>query len=308
MNSLRFSRVFSAFNAMGALIFTFAWAAPIHANGLSEAYFTDKSPQLTPQERAAIDLAKKWQAANPTGVKPVAGPDGSIKFLFGSQQPSIVCAVLQVCDIELQAGEQVNSIHLGDQARWLVEPAVTGQGASEVQHLIVKPLDVGLETSLVVTTNRRTYHLRLRSHRRDFMPRVGFTYPEDALAKWDAIKSRENHALDIKRSRTMPETGEYLGNLDFAYSVDGSAAWKPLRVYNDGQKTVIQMPSIMAQTEAPTLLLLNREGGLFRDDETVMVNYRLQGDRYIVDAVFDRAILIAGVGGNQSRVMISRGN
>jgi len=178
----------------------------------------------------------------------------------------------------------------------------------EVQHLIVKPLDVGLETSLVVTTNRRTYHLRLRSHRRDFMPRVGFTYPEDALAKWDAIKSRESHALDIKRSRTLPETGEYLGNLDFAYSVDGSAAWKPLRVYNDGQKTIIQMPSIMAQTEAPTLLLLNREGGLFRDDETVMVNYRLQGDRYIVDAVFDKAILIAGVGSNQSRVTISRGN
>ena len=152
MNSLRFSRVFSAFNAMGALIFTFAWAAPIHANGLSEAYFTDKSPQLTPQERAAIDLAKKWQAANPTGVKPVAGPDGSIRFLFGSQQPSIVCAVLQVCDIELQAGEQVNSIHLGDQARWLVEPAVTGQGTSEVQHLIVKPLDVGLQPTGVPIT------------------------------------------------------------------------------------------------------------------------------------------------------------
>ena len=289
---MRPSFLLNSVSYLSTIILSFGFVAPRAADGLSEAYCTDKSPQLTPQERAAIDLAKKWQAANPTGVKPVAGPDGSIKFLFGSQQPSIVCAVLQVCDIELQAGEQVNSIHLGDQARWLVEPAVTGQGALEVQHLIVKPLDVGLETSLVVTTNRRTYHMRLRSHRRDFMPRVGFTYPEDAHAKWDAIKSREHHALDIKRSRTIPETGEYLGNLDFAYSVDGNAAWKPLRVYNDGQKTIIQMPSIMAQTEAPTLLLLNREGGLFRDDETVMVNYRLQGDRYIVDAVFDRAILI----------------
>ncbi len=305
---MRPSLLLRSVSYLSTIILSFGWVAPSVADGLSEAYFTDKSPQLTPQERAAIDLARKWQAANPTGVKPVAGPDGSIRFLFGSQQPSIVCAVLQVCDIELQPGEQVNSIHLGDQARWLVEPAVTGQGVQEVQHLIVKPLDVGLETSLVVTTNRRTYHLRLRSHRRDFMPRVGFTYPEDALAKWDAIKSRESHALDIKRSRTIPETGEYLGNLDFAYSVEGSAAWKPLRVYNDGQKTIIQMPSIMAQTEAPTLLLLNREGGLFRDDETAMVNYRLQGDRYIVDAVFDRAILIAGVGGNQSRVTISRGN
>ena len=297
----------STLSVLGKLILSIGLIASSYADGLSNAYFTDKNPQLTPQERAAIDLAKKWQAANPTGTKPVAGPDGSIRFLFGSQQPSIVCAVLQVCDIELQPGEQVNSIHLGDQARWLVEPAVTGQGALEVQHLIVKPLDVGLETSLVVTTNRRTYHMRLRSHRRDFMPRVGFTYPEDALAKWDVIKFRENHAMDVRRSRTMPETGEYLGNLDFAYSVAGDTAWKPLRVYNDGKKTIIQMPSIMAQTDAPTLLLLNKEGGLFSDDETVMVNYRLQGDRYIVDAVFDRAVLIAGVGSNQSRITITRG-
>ena len=281
---------------------------PVHASNLSDAYFTGKNPQLTPQERAAIALAKKWQASSASGMKPVAGPDGSIRFLFGSQQPSIVCAVLQVCDIELQPGEQVNSIHLGDQARWLIEPAVTGQGVAEVQHLIVKPMDVGLETSLVVTTNRRTYHMRLRSHRREFMPRVGFIYPEDALAKWDAIKAKENHAMEIKRSRTLPQTGEYLGNLDFAYSVSGSAAWKPVRVYNDGQKTIIQMPKIMAQTEAPTLLLLCKEGGFLSQDETVMVNYRLQGDRYIVDTVFDKAILIAGVGGNQSRVTITRGN
>ena len=282
--------------------------ASVFASNLTEAYFSGKNPQLTQQEREAIALAKKWQANSAQGIKPVAGSDGSIRFLFGAQQPSIVCAVLQVCDIELQPGEQVNSIHLGDQARWLIEPAITGQGSNEVQHLIVKPMDVGLETSLVVTTNRRTYHIRLRSHRREFMPRVGFIYPEDALAKWDAIKAQENRALEVRQSRVIPETGEYLGNLDFAYSVSGNAVWKPVRVYNDGQKTIIQMPKVMAQTEAPTLLLLNREGGLFKKDDTVMVNYRLQGDRYIVDAVFDKAILVAGVGGNQNRITITRGD
>ena len=44
----------------------------------------------------------------------------------------------------------------------------------------------------------------------------------------------------------------------------------------------------------------------FTDDETVLVNYRVQGNRYIVDTVFDRAILIAGVGSSQDRVTISR--
>ena len=279
-----------------------ALAAP--GDNLADRYFSSQNPTLTPQEKAAIAIAQKWQAASATGIKPVSGTDGSIRYLFGAQEPSIVCAVLQVCDVELQAGEQVNSIHLGDTARWTVEPAITGSGPAEIQHLIIKPMDVGLETSLIVTTNRRTYHFRLRSHRTQFMPRVAFTYTEDALVKWDALKTREGKE---KQERIIPQTGEYLGDLNFAYSVDGSVAWKPVRVYNDGQKTIIQMPAAMAQTEAPTLLVVRKDGGLFTDDETVLGNYRIQGDRYIVDTIFDKALLIAGVGSGQDRVVITRG-
>ena len=152
-------------------------------------YFTNPELKLNAQEREALAIAKKWKAGNSTqGIKPVAGADGVIRFLYGATQPSIVCAVLQVCDVELQPGEQVNSIHLGDTARWTVEPAVTGHGGNEVQHLIIKPMDSGLETSLMVTTDRRTYHLRLRSHRTEYMPRVAFTYPDEAMAKWEAMR------------------------------------------------------------------------------------------------------------------------
>lgn len=285
-----------------------ALALPQLAGGeeknLGELYFAPDNPTLTPQEEAGVAIARQWRAASANGLRPVAGGDGAIRFLYGAQQPSIVCAVLQVCDVELQAGEQVNSLHLGDTARWTVEPAVTGSGIAEIQHLIIKPMDVGLETSLVLTTNRRTYHLLLRSHRSEFMPRVAFAYPDEALGKWEALKNREGKE---KEERSLPPTGEYLGDLDFAYELAGSAPWKPVRVYNDRKKTIIQMPSSLAQNEAPTLLVVRKEGGLFRDDETVMVNYRVQGDRYIVDAVFEKAILIAGVGSDQERVTITRG-
>ncbi|MBA4143564.1 MAG: P-type conjugative transfer protein TrbG [Nitrosospira sp.] len=273
-------------------------------------HFSNPELKLTPQERAALDLAKKWKAgASTQGVKPVVGADGAIRFLFGATQPSIVCAVLQVCDVELQPGEQVNSLHLGDTARWTVEPAITGSvggsGKSEVQHLIIKPMDTGLETSLIVTTDRRTYHLRLRSHRTEFMPRVAFTYPEDAMAKWEQIKKQEQSAYS---NQVMPATGEYMGNLDFDYTIEGKASsWKPLRVYNDGVKTIIQMPSTMNQAEAPILLVVRKDGGLFTDEESVQVNYRLQNDRFIVDAIFEKAILVAGVGSSQDRVTIRRG-
>lgn len=285
-----------------SLATTTALAAP--GDNAADLYFSTNNPTLTQQEKAAIAISQRWQKASATGIKPVDSGDGYVRFIFGAQQPSIVCAVLQVCDVALQAGEQVNSINLGDTARWTVEPAITGFGPTEVQHLIIKPMDVGLETSLVVTTNRRTYHFKLRSHRSQYMPQVAFTYPEEALAKWEAIKTRQQ--AEIKRD-TIPQTGEYLGDLNFEYTVTGKVSWKPVRVYNDGVKTIIEMPKAMSQTEAPTLLVVRKEGGWLKDDETVMVNYRVQSNRFIVDSIFDKAILIAGVGKSQDRVTIQRG-
>ncbi|WP_258192403.1 P-type conjugative transfer protein TrbG [Nitrosospira multiformis] len=279
---------------------------PPEAASPQALHFSNPEIRLSPQERAVLALAKKWKAgASTQGVKPVIGGDGTIRFLYGATQPSIICAVLQVCDVELQPGEQVNSLHLGDTARWTVEPAVTGSGRMEVQHLIIKPMDTGLETSLIVTTDRRTYHLRLRSHRSEFMPRVAFTYPEEAMAKWEKIRRQEQAAHD---NQIMPGTGESLENQDFDYTIEGEAArWKPLRVYNNGVKTIIQMPATMSQTEAPILLVVRKDGGFFTDEESVQVNYRLRNGRFIVDGIFDKAILVAGVGSSQDRVTITRG-
>ena len=270
------------------------------SDDLKKQYFPKETRVLTSQEHAAIAIGKKWQTGSATS-KPVAARDGSIRFIFGSGQTQILCAVLQVCDVALQQGEQVNTLEVGDD-RFLVDPAITGAGETERLHLLIKALDVGLDSSLVVTTNRRTYHFRLRSSRDNFMPYVSFTYPEDAQAKWDAIRVRETK---VRVENTLPQTGEYLGNLTFNYRITGSARWKPCRVYNDGVKTIIEMPMAMQQSEAPTLLVL-RGGGLFKKEETVMVNYRVQNNRFIVDAVFDKAMLIAGVGRNQDRVTIIR--
>ena len=44
-----------------------------------------------------------------------------------------------------------------------------------------------------------------------------------------------------------------------------------------------------------------------RAGQPQIVNYRLQNDRYIVDQVFDRAVLSSGVGWTQEKVTIHRG-
>lgn len=269
-------------------------------NELANLYFSSSVPVLSHQEKQALNIAEVWQKGDKTS-KPFSSSDGSVSFVYGAGQIRVVCAPLQVCDIALQPGEQFNDMNVGD-PRFIVEPSITGAGLDQQIHLLIKPKDVGLDTSLVVTTDRRTYHFRLKSARDEFMPYVSFTYPDDAKAKWHLIKQMQ---AQRRQTNTLPETNEYLGDLNFNYRIQGNARFKPVRVYNNGVKTIIEMPKAMAQTEAPALLVL-RSRGLFKKSESVMVNYRLQGCRYIVDSVFDKAILIIGSGSSQEKIIIAR--
>lgn len=264
---------------------------------------TGKEPQLTQQEIDTLKLVTQWQNTSSKNAPISQAADGSIQFIYGASQPTILCAILQVTDVQLEPGESVYSVHLGDTARWTVEPAITGTSQGEIIHLIIKPRDIGLQTSLVVTTNRRSYHMLLKSSERKFYPYVSFVYPDAAMARWQSLQTYEQNKKELTY---FPEHGAYLGDLDFEYKVTGTASWKPLRVYNDGVKTIIQMPKTFKQTEAPTLLVMRKEGGWFSDDETLMVNYRLQGNRYIVDGVFDTIYLIIGAGSSQTKVIIER--
>lgn len=256
---------------------------------------------LESHEIEALSMIKNWKNNRKT-VKPVMGSDGSIQFIYGHGQTSIVCAVMQVCDIALQMGEKVNNLNIGD-PRFLIEPAMTGEDEQIRMHLLVKPQDPALDTSLVVTTNFRTYHFRLRSSEREFMPYISFVYPDEQRVKWQMVaqeKARERH------ENTLPETGEYLGDLHFNYEIRGKSRWKPVRVYTNGIKTIIEMPHYVAQGEVPTLLILRHEAGFLKSEETEIINYRFQGNRYIVDGVFDKALLVAGVGSKQERIIIKR--
>jgi type IV secretion system protein VirB9 len=188
-------------------------------------------------------------------------------------------------------------VHAGDTVRWQLGPALSGPPDNQTTHVIVKPTAADLRTDLIIATDRRTYHLELLSRKDDWMPSVGFSYPEEIQAEWDAY--RRNTAKE-KKDNTLPETGENLLTLDFKYEVDGKAPWKPVRVYSTGLKTVIQMPALMKATESPALLVIG-DGG-----KEELVNYRVRGDRYIVDLVFDKAVLISGVGRQQTKVTITR--
>jgi len=244
---------------------------------------------LTGNEARGTALSGQWQG---TAAVMTRGPDGKVIYLYGQTQPSVVCSPLQLCEIELQAGEAVRDVLVGDTVRWKVEPASSGSAEGQKIHLIVKPSEPGLETSMVVTTSRRTYHIRLSSRHRDYMARIAFEYPEDVQARFDALQARIE-------ARIIPGAGVPAENLSFNFSVRGQARWRPTRVYTDGVKTYIQFPGQMMSGDAPVLFVVS--GG-----ENRIVNYRLRGTIMIVDYVFDRAVLLSGVGSRQQKITISR--
>lgn len=245
---------------------------------------------VTANEAKGIGLSTQWRGSKGLVTK---GADGKVIFLYGEIQPSVVCSPLQVCDIELQGGEVVRDVLVGDTVRWKVEPATSGAAGGQAIHLIVKPSESGLVTSMVVTTSRRTYHIQLKSHPTQYMARVGFEYPEDVSSKLADVNAR------LKAS-TIPGAGVPAEQLSFSYSISGSAGWRPTRVYSDGLKTYIQFPRSISGQDAPVLFVVS--GGQNR-----IVNYRMKSNMMVVDYNIDRAVLVSGVGWKQQKVTISRG-
>ena len=253
---------------------------------------------LDPKEAYGLQLANKWKT-NPD--KPRRGEDGSVKYLYGATLPTMICTPLEVCAIQLQAGEVVNDVHAGDTARWRITPATSGAGEAATTLVIVKPTDAGLTTNLFISTDRRTYSIQLKSTQKSWIPVLSFDYPDDMQREWASFRQQQ---ANYQNSTTLP-TGQNIANLDFGFRISGDRPrWYPQRVYSDGVKTYIQFPSANFNDEAPALVALGNDGGLFSGPSTQMVNYRVIGDRYVVDQVIDRVALISGVGKHQTRVVI----
>jgi len=225
----------------------------------------------------------------------------------------MVCAPLRVCAIELQAGEHLESQpQIGDSRRWEIAPLIAGSGFEEAPVLIVKPIEPGLETDLIIPTDRRTYVVKLVSDPTRFISRLAFSYPSDDKAKWAAFQVRQESAkrdaeamADAQRAKdkqasVLPLADGALDRLYFDYKLDGDPAYRPERVLDDGLHTYLIYPDDGRFREMPTLLMLV-------NGKTELVNFRVDGSRYIVDRLFDKAVLVVGVGKKQTRVTITRG-
>lgn len=265
-------------------------------------------------------------------AKQVAGTAykaGLVTFAYGSGIPTVVCALLELTDLAFEKGESILSVQLGDSVRWNIESAISGSANDSIEHLIVKPLEAGLKTSMLITTDRRTYHIRLKSTEADFMPAVVFSYPnslklpskkhygDDSYLQYTSnYDSNEDHN-DYSDTNSSLKNNSSVQNVSYEvnsrpalnvaatyndstqkrnynYSVDGDSNIIPQNVYDDGKRTFIVMNNPINSSYLPVLQEISSESFLFfGEDKTNTINFTYFDNTFVVDGIYSHLRLIS---------------
>ena len=247
----------------------------------------------------ALLISSDWETSRNA---PTIGNDGRVLYTYGAGLPIVVCAPLHVCMVELEPGEKIiGEPHIGDSVRWEISPTSSGSGPDSTPILVIKPRISGLDTTMVVPTDRRAYYIRLQSKPSEYVARVAFTYPEDRNRQWQLFLAKQHDQEEQEKAQRVAELpNNAIENLYWEYAVKGgSPSTRPVHVVDDGVKTYIQMPEEAVHRELPVLVVKTADG-------SEMVNYRVKDNVYIVDRLFDRAALLLGVGKHQVKVEIVR--
>jgi len=222
--------------------------------------------------KAATQEPTKHGYINAIQVYPYA--EGALYRLYAAPE--------RVSDITLQPGEKLTSVSAGDTVRWVIGDTLSGAGDNQRTHVLVKPFAPGLTTNLVITTDRRSYHLQLDSTEKTAMAAISWTYASDQLTTLRRQNAVAEAALPVASNLALE-------NIRFRYRISGdNPPWKPVRAFDDGHKVYIEFPRRIDQGEAPPLFVVGTDGG------SELVNYRMRGNYYIVDRLFAAAELRLG--------------
>jgi P-type conjugative transfer protein TrbG len=252
-------------------------APPEAANPLTRVDRANRAARVQPTRAGYINAVQVYPFS-----------DGALYQLYAAPG--------EITDIALEAGEQLvgtGPVAAGDTVRWIIGDTVSGSGATTRVHILVKPTRPDLVTNLIINTDRRTYHLEMRSSEETYMASVSWAYPQDQLIALQQQNAMADDAAPIA-------AGIDINALNFRYRIEGDdPAWRPVRAFDDGRQVFIEFPPGIGEGEMPPLWVIGAEGG------AELVNYRVRGNNMIVDRLFAAAELRLG-GEHQDIVRIVR--
>ena len=200
-------------------------------------------------------------------------PDGSnigARTTFGYKDDSMFKVNTKpgfVTDIQLREGEELTYVAGGDTKSWLIDKAKVGS----VQHVYIKPLEPGKHTNIIINTDMHTYRLDVWSSMDAFDPLITFAFMGD----------RKVTQPNLGTENFLPPTDRKL-NKDYtikAKKMEKYSELIPSSIMDDGQRTYIRIPDTN-KYDMPVLYMVNPW-----DKKQTLVNYRVQGGYFVVDAV-----------------------
>jgi type IV secretion system protein VirB9 len=248
------------------------------------------------QKLSAVELTKKITEQGI--IKPEDYSKAAFIYDYNEDQVYEVYAqILRTTDINLEAGEiALDAPFISDSENWMLGAGVSKEGPRTIQHLYLKPKKAGLEATLIINTDRRVYHIMLKSYNTVFMPIVKWRYktpPDKAGASGGAAAAFEDGYGGAapsgggkyeKASVSLSEEIEYVDprylSFDYKvrYGIFKKPRWLPRLVYDDGQKTYLVFNPVVLQTELPVVLENNRD----------IINYRVSGDLIVIDKLVEK--------------------
>ncbi|WP_127903546.1 TrbG/VirB9 family P-type conjugative transfer protein [Solirhodobacter olei] len=257
-------------------------------------------------ERQVDKLAAQWRGGDGAVAH---GPAGAVAMMYGETQPVLQCKPLNICAIRLQPGERLTEAPtVGDSVRWSVQVRAGDVGGLQTVYIVAKPDTTAQRTSLFLVTDRRAYSIELVPSFRGYTPLLSFKYPGDIEAENKARVVAMRQAAEVRAAARTAHSLVVQGyeipaaNLDFNYTIKGHAAFRPARIFNDGHKTYIDLPPGYAG-DMPVFLELAGQGR----GKGAIVNYRIAGQRYIIDKVVTSGELTVGVGGQTETIRFTQG-
>lgn len=244
------------------------------------------------------DISDAMNPANPFngGVDPIALPGDSrlVVFTYSRDQIfRILSAPLKMTTIEFPDDEQiVGEPAWGESVRWDYE-------TDGLNHLYVKPQAAGLVNTLSVNTNKRSYEFTLVSSPLGgiFYQKVRFRIPTSFAAK---AKARNESRADSAQGLSVDAGGRSADavavapeQLNFDYSISGSAGFRPDTVFDDGKAIWLRIPK---GADWPVALV--KDGSDF-----VVVNFIRRGEFLVVQRLAETIALRSG----SDEVRIERG-
>lgn len=257
---------------------------------------------LPPNVTAALSLSEASQVSS---APPSIGSGGRLLYTYGQGVATVVCSTLQVCELDLEPGETItkDALDWGDH-RFEVVARSTSSGADQFSYLVVKPTEPGLDTTLTIGTDRRPYYVRLVSTEHEHMSRVAFTYPDEETRRVKAAEEakraeQERQKAEAERLEKL-NTEKPLRNWDYRVKLHGRDArylW-PQKIADDGIHTHITLSEEARHRGLPVVEISDARG-------PIPANVHWEGNELVLDAVFEHACLLEGVGRKQQRACIT---